>query len=475
MVNQLSKAPYGVEPEITYFLLMVLTTLGKIALKARGGDEIDITNASEKFRNISQFENIVYVIKKDELSYDFAQNLLNALGLNGAAILTEKSRNEAFVVYKNKVKDILSDVGSVDNLITQLDSRSQLHLNIDDIKIVRTSIDVIEWKVLDINNHAKFNSIAKLAPQLANISEALTTLSNLKEAITEYNKNIHSGMSYMKEAIDIVEANKNYEKAQEILETLKQHYQETNKIVSDFNKFKQLQYRFPLVGKLEAFKNTYVKEFYYPALQNTIGNKVQWNKLEKLDDNPELKAAKILAQLDCNVEAKLIDKLKQWNDLNSYKATNVDIEELYRNPFDNMSMFMKLPRNYSNINEVIKHIDKDINTIYKEYCEATVTEVIKNKDQLKLAKLSDSQKQMIQGIVANNKLPNVIDDSFVRAVNELFKNIKIVTLNKAKVITSIFGNNDLVTVRQMETAFYDLVEKIKKENKGEEIRIKIEE
>jgi hypothetical protein len=475
LVNQLSKAPYGVEPEITHFLLIVLTTLGKIALKARGGDEIDITNAREKFRNISQFENIVYVIKKDELSYDFAQNLLNALGLNGAAILTEKSRNEAFVEYKNKANEIISDIVSVDNMISQLENRSQLHLNIDDVKKVRKSIDVIDWNVLDINNHAKFNSIAKLAPQLANISEALDTLSNLKDAITEYNKNIHSGMSYMKEAIDIVEANKDYDNAKGILETLEQHYQETTKIVSDFNKFRQLQYRFPLVGKLEAFKNTYVKEFYYPALQNTIGNKVQWNLLEKLDSNPELKASKILAELDCNVEAKLIDKLKKWNDLNSFKATNVDIEELYRNPFDNSSMFMKLPRNYGNINAIINNIDKDVNTIYKEYCEATVSEVIKNKDQLKLAKLSDSQKQMVQNIIDTNKLPDVIDDSFVKAVNELFKNIKIVTLNKAKVIKSIFGNNDLVTVRQMETAFYDLVEKIKKENKGEEIRIKIEE
>ena len=138
------------------------------------------------------------------------------------------------------------------------------------------------------------------------------TLSNLKEAISEYNKSIHSGMSYMKEAIDIVEANQNYENAKDVLVTLKQHYQETNKIVSDFNKFNQLQYRFQLVGKLEAFKNTYVKEFYYPALQNTIGNKVNWSTLEKLDTNPELKASKILAELDCNVEAKLIDKLKLW-------------------------------------------------------------------------------------------------------------------------------------------------------------------
>lgn len=475
LVNQLSEAPYGVESEITHFLLIVLTTLGKIALKARGGDEIDITNVREKFRNISQFENIVYVIKKDELSYDFAQNLLNALGLNGAAILTEKSRNEAFVDYKNRVNEIISDRAVLGTFISKLENRSQLNLNLDDVKKMLQTVDVIDWKLLEINNHAKFNSIAKFAPQLADISEAIQTLSDLKEAIIVYNKDIHSGMRYMKEAIDIVEANTTYENAEVVLPILKQHYQEIYKIVSDFNKFKQLQYRFPLVGKLEAFKNTYVKEFYYPALLNTIGNKVEWKTLEKLESNPDLKAAKVLAELDCNVEAKLIDKLKIWNDLNSYKASDIDIDELYHNPFDNGSMFMKRPHNYGDINGIIKKVGNDVSVIYKEYCNATVKEIIKNKEQLKLARLSDSQKQMIQGIIVTNKLPNSIDDSFVRAVNELFKNIKIVTLNKAKVISSIFGNNDLVTVRQMETAFYDLVEKIKKENKGEEIRIKIQE
>ncbi|MFD1616565.1 DUF6079 family protein [Gelatiniphilus marinus] len=475
LVGQLAQAPYGVESQITHFLLVVLTTLGKTALKARGGDEIDITNIREKFKNISQFENIVYVIKKDELSYDFAQNLLNALGLNGAAILTEKSRNEAFVGYKNKVNEINADRAALDTLISKLENRSQLHLNIDDVKNMRQKVEVIDWDVLDITNHAKFNSISKLAPQLGEVSEGLTILSNLKDAIAEYNSTIHSGMSYMKEAIDIVEANQHYKKAKEVLSTLQQHYDETNKVVSDFNKFSQLQYRFPLVGKLEAFKNTYVKDFYYPALQNTIGNKVQWNKLEKLSSNSKLNAAKLLAELDCNVNAKVYDKLKEWQDLSAFKASNVDVEELYQNPFDNTSMFMKIPRNYGNINEMLNNIEKDIDTIYNEYSKTTVEEVTKNKGQLKLATLSASQKETIKEIIDKQELPTHIDHALIQAINKLFVNIKVITLNKAEVITSIFGNNDLVTVRQMESAFYNLIEKIKKENKDEEIRIKIEE
>ncbi len=75
---------------------MCLQNLGKVTLKGRGGDEIDISNIKEKFKSIGQFENIDYIVKKDDLSYDFAQNLLNALGLNGVEMLQDKLENELF-------------------------------------------------------------------------------------------------------------------------------------------------------------------------------------------------------------------------------------------------------------------------------------------------------------------------------------------------------------------------------------------
>ena len=49
-------------------------------------------------------------LKKMNCPMILHQNLLSALGLNGAAILTEKSRNEAFVEYKNKTSGIISDI-----------------------------------------------------------------------------------------------------------------------------------------------------------------------------------------------------------------------------------------------------------------------------------------------------------------------------------------------------------------------------
>ena len=166
IVTELNKKPYGLEPEVVYFLLIVLATLGKVTLKGRGGDEIDISNIKEKFKSISQFENIVYVVKKEDLSYDFAQNLLNALGLNGAKMLHEKYRNESFVEYKTKVKEITDHITAVEFLISKLENKSSLYLNIDSAKQILSEIKTIDWQAMDISNHAKFNSSEHLKTDL---------------------------------------------------------------------------------------------------------------------------------------------------------------------------------------------------------------------------------------------------------------------------------------------------------------------
>lgn len=130
----LAKIPYGLEPEIVHFFLIILTTLGKIALKGKGGDEIDISNIKEKFKSITQFENIVYAIKKDDLSYDFANNLLNALGLNGAKMLRENTRNESFLEYKNKIKAIADDIKAINFQISKVEAKAELYINLDSVK-----------------------------------------------------------------------------------------------------------------------------------------------------------------------------------------------------------------------------------------------------------------------------------------------------------------------------------------------------
>jgi len=473
IVAELRKTPYGLEPETVYFLLIVLTTLGKVALKGRGGDEFDISNIKEKFKSISQFENIVYVVKKDDLSYDFAQNLLNALGLNGAKMLQEKYRNEAFVEYKTKVKEITDNITSVEFIITKLENKTSLYLNIDSAKNILDEVKTIDWQALDISNHAKFNKLEYLKSDLAKITKSLTSLDNLKTTLHEYNSIIHKGLEYMNDALEILRANKEFANDVQIENKLEQFYDDTLAIVKDFKKLIQLSERFPITGKIDAFKKIYVTEFYYPALQNTIGNKVNWKVFENYRQHSLFDKTEMLSNADCNLKNKLQVKINLWNSLLALRAERVDADRLYDIPFDTASNFMKIERNYKAIAVESKNIEKNIENIFKEYAKTTIAEVKQKAKQLEMVKIAAEYKKAIKLIIETEQLPDEITPQLIDAINKLFVDIKVVKLNKEDLSNELFKQDELLTFEQIRKSFFDVLNQLEKQ-KTDETRFKID-
>lgn len=473
IVDELSKPPYGLEPQIVYFLLVVLTTLGKVSLKGRGGDEIDISNIKEKFKSINQFDNIIYVAKKDDLSYDFAQNILNALGLNGAKMLHEKYRNDAFTEYKNRINEINQKIRDVESLIAKLNKKPSSNLNLDSVKRAFDEIKTIDWQTLDISNHAKFKTIENLKLDLSKVKKLLSLLDNLIIALSEYNSDIHKGIMFMSDALDIMKANKEFVIDEEIETNLEQLYNDTLHIVKDFDKFMRLSERFPLSGKIKKFKDIYVKDFYLPALHNTIGNKVNWMPLENYRKHPLFEKAKVLSKADCNLKQKLHSKINLWNTLLSLRVVIVDAERLYDVPFDTVSNFMKIERNYQEIATESENINKNIENIYSEYAQTIIEEIKRKSTQLNVVNISKEYKTVINEIIETEELPDNISSQLIDAINKLFVNIKVVKLNKEKITKELFKQDELLTFEQIRKSFFDVLNKLE-DQKSEEVRFKID-
>lgn len=474
ITSQLVKEPYGLEQETVYFFLVLLTTVGKISLKGRGGDDIDISNIKEKFRSISQFENIVYAVKKDDLSYDFASNLLNALGLNGAKMLHEKDRNDGFIDYKKKVSSILSDVSYLAQQVARVEAKSPIFINIESVKTYAQSISSFDWKLLDITNHARFSTLDHLNTKLADISAALSKLEDVNTALKDYLDFVHDGIVYMTDAIAILDNNRQYLTDLKIEEKLKQFSNEVVSITKDFSKFVQLKERFPLGGKIDAFKKLYVNDFYYPALQRTIGNKVDWKPLETFDRNPLLQKIMMLSGATCNVRSKIDNKTALWNSLLQLKAGAVDTERLKIIPFDTATNFMRVEKDYTAILNEAKTVDDTLQTIYNDFERTTVIEVKKKADQLEIINIAPNQKKEIQNISKTGKLPDHITQQLIDGINKLFVDIKIVHLNKEELINQLFKNNELLTLDQVKETLMNLQLKLEKESKGQEVRFKID-
>jgi hypothetical protein len=472
LVVPLIQKPYGLEPQLVHFYLIILTILGRITLKAKGGDEIDIANIKEKFRSLSQFENIVYAIKKDDLSYDFAARLLNTLGLNGNLILKESLRNEAFKEYKLKVDEILKLNKAVETLVSGISNRPIQFINTGDVSVYYQSCQPIDWNTLNIANHAKFKELEHLNKELKTISEAVANLENLRTALQLYNSIIFDGIHYMNEALNIIEE---FITEKSITGKLQEFCTDTKNIVKDFSKFIRMDERFPLEGKIKAFKDIYVKDFYYPAHEKHIGKKVDWKPFDYFVNDPVYRQCLQLAKLDCNVNAKIHGQANAWNKIKELRCTVLDIETLYKIPFHTSCNFLKEPRDYSKIQTEGKVISQRLNEIRDGYTQNAVAEIRKNEGQLKLIKVSEQYKKDIQSIISTWKFPENMDDSFIMAVNEMFKNIDIIPVKKDDILKALFVENELLTREQFHEALLNFENSVLKRKQGNEIRIKFEE
>lgn len=475
LIVPLQNKPYGLEPQLVQFYLVILTVLGRISLKAKGGDELDISNIKEKFRSISQFENIIYTLKKDDLSYDFAARLLNSIGLNGNLILKEGTRNEAFKAYKNRVNEILKFVKELDSMVSSLENRPVNFINVDEVKAYFRQTQSIDWAKLDISNHAKFNDLEYLNKELKAVADAITNMESLKQALHQYNSVIYDGIQYMNQALDILEDNPGQVNDKAIVKKLQEFCNDTKNIVKDFSKFIRFDERFPLEGKIKAFKDCYIKDFYYPAHESLIGKKVNWKAYQYFVNDPAYKQCLQLAQINCNVNAKIVSQAAEWNKIMNMQCTSLDIESLYKIPFHTSCNFLKEPRDYSKIQTEAQNISKRIAEIKEDYTQTAISEIKKNAKQLELVKIGEPNKSAIQKIISEGILPEMLDDSLIRAINELFKDIKIVSVKKADILKSLFKENQLLTREQFKEAILNFESSVLSGQKGDDIRIKFEE
>jgi hypothetical protein len=155
------------------------------------------------------------------------------------------------------------------------------------------------------------------------------------------------------------------------------------------------------------------------------------------------------------------------------RAERVDIERLYDVPFDTVSNFMKVERNYKAIATESKNIEKTIENIYNEYAETTVAEVKQKAKQLEIVKISEEYKSIIKRIIETEQLPNEITQQLIDAINKLFVDIKVIKLNKEELTDELFKQDELLTFEQIRKSFFDVLHKLEKQ-KGNETRFKID-
>ncbi|MDR4504923.1 MAG: DUF6079 family protein [Candidatus Scalindua sp.] len=472
IVTPLGDSDYGLEAEVVYFVLVVMTVLGKIYLQLKGGDKVDINNVREKIKSLAVFETIAYARLQEDYTYDFAARLLNALGLNGSKITIEKERFTAFREYKEKVNAIQQDIQNLGNAIDLLRQKQKIYVDIKQIQDNFDTITEIEWKALDIDNPTQFGKIESFNDKLPGFVIVLDKIRNLSGALCEYLDLIHDSFSYMNDAINLLTEHSLLVTDEQKFKTLKDFRDEIELICSDYPTLSDRSQRNPIKGKIQQFKKIYIFDLYLSAHAKYVGKKVDWNILNTYQNSETFKKLSILSHLTCINNVKFHQMVVSWNELKQYQCINHNLEDSLQKAVRCQQCLFPGHVNYSTIPATLSRIEDLIEELYESYEKTTLKEMREYRDNVQfLDKKSD--KQLIEAILKEQNLPEQITQQMVQTINKLFKEIDIVEVDSEKIIKTLFPDQQMTTIDELRKSFLTLIEDLKKNKEEGSIRIKL--
>ena len=167
----------------------------------------------------------------------------------------------------------------------------------------------------------------------------------------------------------------------------------------------------------------------------------------------------------------LNQKVLAWNDLKAYQCLHHNLESSLQNTvFCQQCLFPKKGQ-YQNIPATLDLIEDEIEDLYSGFEKSVVKEVRVYRDNMQF--LEKAEKKLVQEILDEKKLPDLISSQMIQAINKLFKEIDIVEMDRDSIITTLFPNEEMITMEDLRKRFYAFVEDLKKNRQENEIRIKL--
>ncbi len=468
----LSSDGFGLQTEIIYLLLVVLTSSSEITMKQRGGVEITATELEEVFKNgFRAFENILYVTLEDSIPYQKIGKLFSIFDINAGLVNNKKTINEGLQKFKETILDYQRKYGEV---------KVQLDIIRDNAKMFLDRSLIMDYQVeinkLPIDDFKKVNTLIQMKNILPNsdeeyklLKDSFENLNKISDFIKDYNDYLKKDFNYMYDVSFILKENSAFFNDKDIsyLNTLEA---DIRNIVKDFSKIIDFQERRMVKGKLQQYLEKY-RTVYTVAHNNNVGNNVNWDSLSSLITSKEYRSIDALKNVKCISSSKLIQVNKKINELQNIKCEKLKANDLLDNVICPHCNFPKqLTFNVSAINSSIDDLSNEIIDIHSDWEKSIVREVSQYTDNLQY--LQTREKLIIERIIDTKKLPDLIDSYVLGSLDKLFTNIEEISLTSDKIEEILFCDSETLTY----TEFLEKLENLKRfvsyEKEKENLRIK---
>ena len=470
LIDKLRSQPFGLDTELTQLVLAVLTYNGEINLSKRGGGTITSSDLAAVFKSgLDAFKDIPYAMLETEFPTDAIVKLFRALDLNPGLVRNPKDRTKAVQNFREKALEIREALDSLNRAVQDISSKPDPIISTDALseKIDEFSDFPIDdfLKVKTVND---FKKVEYTEDEISAIQKKLVLISNIKGFIADYNDFIHKDYTYMKNSLDWLDAHPLFFSVDDE-SPLKEIYVDCKPFILELSNILDSEQRRILKGKLQQYKRKYIS-LYYLKHTKTIGEGIDWDKLEKISRSKELRklrdlnAVRIINPLHLN---KLDERIIS---LSKARCTNLTEDSLKDSYLCAWCRFPETLKDITDINSEIGRIQESVAMISEEWTTTVITEIETYRDNIKL--LADVEKAIIEKIQVEKKLPDEVEQDVITALNNLFSELKVVEVAPQEIVGFVFFDSSVLDYETFSRKLDEYKEKILEKGEKKNIRIK---
>lgn len=459
--------PYGYHKLMTEFILTVLTYNGEIALKAAGGKTITSSEVEDVFKSgLNAYESIKYITLEGDFDIQPVINLFNALEINPAKLRVSSKRGEAVQELRTKYLEIKEQVDFVQKKLEHLSLYESGTVHIEGLKKKHEKLNVIPLS--DFEKVKTPNDLKKIIynpPTIKQIGESFKILQQLGTFHQIYSEKVSKEIEYIKEVKRIVDA---YPSIFQI-EGIKEMMEDSFSVLANANKLLSLEELNPLVGKLQQIRKKYIAD-YYKAHEKHVGSKIDWSRLTEIAATSTYNNLKILKNVSVLNKHSFIKVENEIAALMNLQCNDFRVEVLEHKVTCPKCSFPNSSAS-QNINKRIKEIETEIENIYKEWEASILTELASYKSNLQY--LNAEEKKVIEKIIKNGKLPDVITENVVVALNNIFKELESIEITAEEFFEKLFKDAQVMDYFTFEKKLNALKQELVAGKDLDKVRIKL--
>lgn len=473
LVEKLQSPPFGLDTPIIYLILVVATYNGEINLIKKGGGTITSSDLVDVFRSgVRAFESIPYATLETEFNPEPIIKLFQALDLNEGLIRNSKDRVRAVQDFKNKSIEIQSLIKSVKLDIDEIVGKADSVIKREELELMLEEVEAIPLDdFLKVNTVNDFRKVTYTPEEIQNIKDKLELLNDLKGFLDDYNKFFLKEYNYLRESWKWMA---DYPKffTQADIDSLREFYDNVTSGV-ELSSLLDSEKRRILKGQLQQFKMKYMR-LYYVKHTKTIGESVNWDKLENISKGKsmrrlrDMKAIKGVNSLKLN---KIEDRILSLSKAKCDKLIEDHLKDTW------MCTWCRFPetlKNVQDINSEIEDIEQSVNEISGEWDQNIIDDIQNYNDNLKT--LTDPEKEIIENIVSENRLPDEISQDLITALNNLFREIEVVKVSPGDIVNFVFKNASVLDYESFSQMLEEYKEQIiLKDHSKQNVRIQRQE